>query len=228
MCIIKLILSAKPFATSPVKLPSSQPPHVSVMLRLRPWTRIPRALSDLPQAPSKPPLRTFSYTPSLPAKPLPARLKIDDADVTISYLKGTGPGGQKIVCCSRGRPSPRITIEANYHQNKTNSAVQIIHKPSGVVVKCQATRSRSQNEKIARQLLADKVEAREKGDQSRVALKAEAARKKKASKVKKAKRKYRALEKSEEDVGGEDAVEHEHEVDGEDGVAESAGKGSSV
>lgn len=112
-------------------------------------------------------------------------------------------------------------------QNKTNSAVQVIHKSSGVVVKCQATRSRSQNEKIARQLLADKVEAREKGDQSRVALKAEAARKKKASKVKKAKRKYRALEKGEgEEVGGKDGVEeygdeHDHEV------AESGGKGPS-
>jgi hypothetical protein len=38
------------------------------------------------------------------------------------------------------------------------------------------------------------VEVQEKGDQSRVALKAEAARKKKASKVKKARRKYRDLE----------------------------------
>ncbi|KAJ5669317.1 peptide chain release factor-like protein [Penicillium macrosclerotiorum] len=120
--------------------------------------------------------RPFTQSPALPAKPLPPRLKINDADLTLSYLKGTGPGGQKI--------------------NKTNSAVQIIHHPSGVVVKCQATRSRSQNEKIARQLLADKVEAREKGEQSRVALKAEAARKKKASKMKKAKRKYRSLDEA--------------------------------
>lgn len=97
-------------------------------------------------------------------------------------------------------------------QNKTNSAVQIIHAPSGIVVKCQATRSRSQNEKIARSLLADRVEAREKGDQSRVALKAEAARKKKASKVKKARRKYRDLEKGAEGGGSEGL---EQEVDGD-------------
>ncbi|KAJ5203920.1 peptide chain release factor-like protein [Penicillium cinerascens] len=162
------------------------------MLRLRPCL-----------GPLKPPIplftlapsRTFTHTPSLPAKPLPARLKIDDADLTVSYLKGTGPGGQKI--------------------NKTNSACQIIHKPSGIVIKCQATRSRSQNEKIARSLLADRVEAREKGDQSRVALKAEAVRKKKASKVKKAKRKYRALEKGEE--GDERETEEVKErVPGED------------
>jgi protein subunit release factor B len=94
-------------------------------------------------------------------------------------------------------------------QNKTNSAVQIIHKPSGVVVKCQATRSQSQNEKIARQLLADKVEAREKGEDSRAALKVEAARKKKASKMKKSRRKYRDL--SEEKNSGEEQHGMEYE-----------------
>ncbi|KAJ5854913.1 hypothetical protein N7534_007456 [Penicillium rubens] len=119
------------------------------------------------------PARLFSQTPIVPAKPLPPRLKISDADISISYLKGTGPGGQKI--------------------NKTNSAVQIIHKPSGVVVKCQATRSQSQNAKIARSLLADKIEALENGDNSRVAIKAAAAKKKKASKMKKTRRKYREL-----------------------------------
>lgn len=70
-------------------------------------------------------------------------------------------------------------------------------------MKCQATRSRSQNEKIARSLLADKVEAQEKGDQSRVAIKAEAARKKKASKSKKTRRKYRGLEEKESQNGAE-------------------------
>lgn len=123
---------------------------------------------------------TRSFTGSIlwRAKQLPPRLKLDDADLTISYLKGSGPGGQKI--------------------NKTNSAVQISHKPTGIVVKSQATRSRSQNEKIARQLLADKVEQLQKGDQSRAALKAEEARKKKSSRMKKNRRKYRGLENSKE------------------------------
>lgn len=62
-----------------------------------------------------------------------------------------------------------------------------------MVVKCQATRSQSQNAKVARSLLADKIEALEKGDKSRVAIKAAAAKKKKASKMKKARRKYREL-----------------------------------
>jgi hypothetical protein len=51
-------------------------------------------------------------------------------------------------------------------------------------------------------LLADRVEALLKGDQSRVAIKAEAARKKKASKLKKTRRKYRELEGKEGDAEG--------------------------
>lgn len=95
---------------------------------------------------------------------------------------------------------------ADGRQNKTNSAVQLIHKPTGIVVKSQATRSRSQNEKIAKQLLSDRVEDLEKGDQSRTAIKAERARKKKASKLKKTRRKYRGLEGKE----GEDDEGEEH------------------
>ncbi|KAJ5778913.1 hypothetical protein N7457_006633 [Penicillium paradoxum] len=167
------------------------------------------------------PVRLFSQSPIVPAKPLPPRLKINDADISISYLKGTGPGGQKI--------------------NKTNSAVQIIHKPSGVVVKCQATRSQSQNAKIARSLLADRVEAQAKGDQSRVAIKAAAARKKKASKLKKTRRKYRELAEGakegqveeeedeieiiwDEDVKPDETLEAKSEVADESTSSEQSGK----
>ena len=94
-------------------------------------------------------------------------------------------------------------------QNKTNSAVQVTHKETGIVVKCQETRSRSQNEKIAIQLLADRVEQLQKGNQSRVAIKADRARKKKASKVKKSRRKYRDLEDQRDGDGCDDDVEEE-------------------
>ncbi|KAJ5634352.1 peptide chain release factor-like protein [Penicillium herquei] len=160
------------------------------------WSRAINALSKPWGLPVIPFIscQTFTTTPALPAKPLPPRMKFEEADLTISYLKGTGPGGQKI--------------------NKTNSAVQITHKPSGVVVKCQATRSQSQNAKMARALLADKVEELEKGDQSRNALKLAAARKKKASKLKKTRRKYRSLEK--------DALDQENAEGDEDGGQISA------
>ena len=73
------------------------------------------------------------------------------------------------------------------------------------MIKSQATRSRSQNRKIARRLLAEKIEAAEKGPESRTALKADIKRKKKASKSKKAKRKYKTAQDGRE--GEEEEVE---------------------
>ena len=78
-------------------------------------------------------------------------------------------------------------------QNKTNSAVQLKHLPTGVVVKCQETRSRTQNRKFARQWLEEKLDLMENGAESRVAVKAAAKSKKKASADKKKRRKYRKL-----------------------------------
>lgn len=45
--------------------------------------------------------------------------------------------------------------------------MQLIHEGSGIVVKCQETRSRSQNRIIARNLLANKLDVIEKGPMSR-------------------------------------------------------------
>ena len=83
--------------------------------------------------------------------------------------------------------------------------MQLIHQPTGIVVKCQETRSRSQNRKIARKLLAEKVDALENGDKSHSAWKEQREKKKRASKVKKSRRKYRALDKMRE---GEAQTEH--------------------
>jgi hypothetical protein len=124
------------------------------------------------------------------APPLPPRPTLPSDDITHVYLKGSGPGGQKI--------------------NKTNSAAQLTHLPTGIVVKSQATRSRLQNYNIARRILAEKVELLEKGDESRVMKRQEFDRKKKASKSKKSRRKYRALEAKE---GEQDEVEVDVEED---------------
>ncbi|RFU26897.1 hypothetical protein B7463_g9459, partial [Scytalidium lignicola] len=112
----------------------------------------------------------ITYAKKMPDRPPPVR----EDDFTESFLKGTGPGGQKI--------------------NKTSSAVQLKHIATGLVLKVQATRSRTQNRKIARQMLAAKLEEMEKGSESRTAIIAETKRKKKSSATKKSKRKYRSLE----------------------------------
>jgi peptide chain release factor len=136
--------------------------------------------------------RPFASTFPPAGKQLPPRRVIPETDIIEYFLKGSGPGGQKI--------------------NKTSSAVQLKHIPTGIVVKSQDTRSRSQNRKIARRLLAERVEEAELGDQSRTALKAALKSKKKASKVKKSKRKYRALDggkESDGEAGWEEVEEDE-------------------
>jgi peptide chain release factor len=93
--------------------------------------------------------------------------------------------------------------------------VQLKHLPTGIVVKSQATRSRTQNRKIARTLLAEKLEFLEKGETSRVAIKASVKQKKKASAAKKSRRKYRALAAEKENN-----AEVEDEDDTEDSMKE--------
>lgn len=98
--------------------------------------------------------------------------------------------------------------------------MQLKHLPTGIVVKCQATRSRTENRKIARQLLATRLDDLARGDESRSAVVGEVRRKKRASAAKKKRRKYRKLgegEEGEEDgeiaveEGEEDALENEPE-----------------
>jgi protein subunit release factor B len=91
--------------------------------------------------------------------------------------------------------------------------VQLKHLPTGIVIKCQETRSRAHNREIARRELADRVEALLKGDESRVAKKAREGARKRASRLKKSRRKYRKL-----------AEGKEEEMSGEEGGGEDEGK----
>lgn len=62
------------------------------------------------------------------------------ADVDERFVRGSGPGGQKI--------------------NKTSSTVWLRHRPTGVEVRCQAERSQAANRETAWVELAAKLEER--------------------------------------------------------------------
>lgn len=153
-------------------------------------------------------IATLHSSAALLGKSLPPRRVIPESEIVENFLKGSGPGGQKI--------------------NKTSSAVQLIHIPTGIVVKYQDTRSRELNRKTARRLLQDRLEELELGEGARTRVKAREKSKKKASSDKKKRRKYRALEAGKEgedgvDDGGE-PEESDHASKLETAVQPDAGK----
>lgn len=69
-----------------------------------------------------------------------AALGLRAADVEEKFVRGAGPGGQKI--------------------NKTSSTVWLRHGPTGTEVRCQRERSQSANRDLAWAELCTKLEAR--------------------------------------------------------------------
>ncbi|KAK1243704.1 hypothetical protein MKX08_001842 [Trichoderma sp. CBMAI-0020] len=138
-----------------------------------------RTFPIAPSAKAFPSLQSFSTLGATLLKTLPPRPKPPpDSEIEESYLKGSGPGGQKILK----------------------------HIPTGIVVKSQATRSRSQNRKQAREILAQKVDEFVNGYQSRSAIVGALKKKKADSAAKKSRRKYRRLEDGDEEANAEVAA----------------------
>lgn len=72
-----------------------------------------------------------------------AALGVSEADMEETFVRSGGHGGQNV--------------------NKTATCVMLLHRPTGLQVKCQATRQQGLNRFLARRLLLDKIEARQKG-----------------------------------------------------------------
>ena len=87
------------------------------------------------------------------------RLGLQERDLVERFIRGSGPGGQKI--------------------NKTSSCVQLRHLPTGIEIKCQQSRSLLANRVKARDLICDLVEQRELKRKARRRFEAEKRRRQK-------------------------------------------------
>ncbi len=72
-----------------------------------------------------------------------AALGVREAEIEESFVRSGGHGGQNV--------------------NKVSTCVMLVHRPTGVSVKCQETRQQGLNRFIARRLLLDKIEERKNG-----------------------------------------------------------------
>ena len=108
------------------------------------------------------------------------KLNIKPEDIRESFVRGSGSGGQKI--------------------NKTSSCVELLHAPSGTLVRCQKHREQSKNRISAYKLLILKIESKLLGKRSEIAQKIFKIQKQKQKRSKRAKQKMLTLKKQHSEI----------------------------
>jgi protein subunit release factor B len=105
-----------------------------------------------------------------------AILGVREEDLEESFIRASGPGGQKV--------------------NKTSSCVVLKHKPTGLVIKCMESRSRELNRFLARRRLVDRIAEQEETALSERRQRIEKIRRQKRKRSKRAKEKVLADKKA--------------------------------
>jgi len=100
------------------------------------------------------------------------RLGVSESDLQETFIRSSGPGGQKV--------------------NKTSSCVYLVHRPTGLSVKCQQERSQVLNRFLARRILLDRIEKIQTGAVALEKARLEKIRRQKQRRTRRAKEKMLA------------------------------------
>jgi peptide chain release factor 1 len=82
-------------------------------------------------------VHSSTITVAVMSEPTATEVKLHDKDLIFKATRGSGPGGQ--------------------HRNKTASAIQLTHKPTGIMVRAESEKSQHRNKEAAKALLRARI-----------------------------------------------------------------------